>query len=81
MCFFGGNFVFSPRVNGCRGIRLGRGRGGGNVDGNFCFSPIPVVSIFGMFFWKWNIKFSSSFFILPLKLVKFDQVKLIFYRV
>lgn len=51
------------------------------MDGNFCFSPIPVVSIFGMFFWKWNIKFSSSFFILPLKLVKFDQVKLIFYRV
>lgn len=49
MCFFGGNFVFSPRVNGCRGIRLGRGEGG-NVDGNFCFSPIPVVSIFGMFF-------------------------------
>lgn len=45
MCFFGGNFVFSPRVNGCRGIRLGGRRDEGDevrvtLDGNFCLSPI-----------------------------------------
>lgn len=79
MCFFGGNFVFSPRVNGCRGIRLGRG----GVTWMEIFVFLRYLSFLSLecFFWKWNIKFSSSFFILPLKLVKFDQVKLIFYRV